>query len=347
MVIQVPCLNEEATLPLVLQSMPASIEGVDRIELLVIDDGSTDRTAEVARAHGATVIRHARTMGLARSFRDGVDYALRHGADVVVNTDGDNQYPQHRIGDLVAPILAGEAEIVIGDRQTHTIEHFSPFKKAMQRFGSWVVNQAAGTRLPDAASGFRAYSRYALYRLNIVTQFSYTMETIIQAGDKRLAIVSVPVDTNPKTRESRLFSNMFEHMLKSGQAILRSYIMFRPWSIFATLATLFGVLGLVPFVRFAILRALGDDGNHIQSLILGGALISGALLAVALGVLSDLAKTNRILAEDQLERLKEQQYGPLSPLSPPVKTPAAVKPPEAPRETPLERSLPDPDAARR
>ncbi len=358
MTIQIPCLNEETTLPLVLGTIPASLPGVDVIEVLVIDDGSTDRTAEVARAHGATVIRHARTMGLARSFRDGVDHALRHGADVVVNTDGDNQYPQERIGDLVAPILAGEAEIVIGDRQTHKIAHFSAFKKTMQRFGSWVVNRAAGTDLPDAASGFRAYSRFALYRLNIVTQFSYTMETIIQAGNKRLAIASVPIDTNPKTRESRLFSNMFEHMLKSGQAILRSYIMFRPWGIFASLATLFGVLGVFPYVRFAVLRALGDEGNHIQSLMLGGALISGALIAVALGVLSDLLKTNRILAEDQLERLKEQQYGPVRPIAASDGSDAAAAPadpgipeqsdgdrdeaPAVPDEAPAASEAPDP-----
>jgi len=271
----------------------------------------SDGYKDVAREYGVThIVKHTRTMGLARSFADGIEYALAHGADIVVNTDGDNQYPQERIGDLVAPILDGRADIVIGDRQTQSIAHFSPFKKAMQRFGSWVVNRAAGTQLPDAASGFRAYSRYSLYRLNVVTQFSYCMETIIQAGNKRLAITSVPITTNPKTRESRLFSNVFEHMMKSGQAILRSYIMFKPWSVFRSLAILFGVLGLIPFVRFLILRMLGNDGNHIQSLILGGALISGALLAIALGVLSDLLKTNRILAEDQLERLKTQQYGP-------------------------------------
>lgn len=311
LVVQIPCLNEEATLPMVLSTIPTHIDGIDEIDIVIIDDGSTDRTSAVAREHGVRhIVRHSRTMGLARSFKDGIEYALAHGADIVVNTDGDNQYPQERIGDLVAPILAGQADIVIGDRQTQTIQHFSFFKKAMQRFGSWVVNRAAGTQLPDAASGFRAYSRYSLYRLNIVTQFSYCMETIIQAGNKRLAIASVPITTNPKTRESRLFSNVFEHMLRSGQAILRSYIMFKPWSVFRLLAITFGVLGLVPFVRFAILRVTGDEGNHIQSLILGGALISGALLAVALGVLSDLLKTNRILAEDQIERLKVQQYGP-------------------------------------
>jgi glycosyltransferase involved in cell wall biosynthesis len=312
LVIQVPCLNEEATLPLVLESMPTAVPGVDVIEIVVIDDGSTDATVEVAHRHGVThVVRHARTMGLARSFRDGVEYALGLGADIVVNTDGDHQYPGAKIADLVQPILRGEADIVIGDRQTGTIRHFSPLKKLMQRFGSWVVNRAAGTALPDAASGFRAYSRKSLYRLNIVTTFSYCMETIIQAGNKRLAIASIAITTNPKTRESRLFSNSFEHMAKSGQAIVRSYIMYRPWTIFAWLTSLFAVAGLTPFVRFAILRLGGDEGNHLQSLIFGVAMLVAALLSLALGVLSDLQRTNRILQEDQLERLKELRYGSL------------------------------------
>ena len=312
--IQVPCLNEATTLPLVLKSMPKKIAGVDEIEILVIDDGSTDDTVAIARNLGVRhFVHHTRNMGLARSFRDGVEYALEHGADIVVNTDGDNQYPQERIGDLVQPILAGEADLVIGDRQTRTIKHFSFFKKTMQRFGSWVVNRAAGTRLPDAASGFRAYSRYALYRLNIVTKFSYCMETIIQAGNKRLAVSSVKIETNPKTRDSRLFSNMFEHMIKSGQAILRSYLMFKPWTLFAWMAVIFGLLGLTPFVRFLILRLTGDEGNYIQSLVFGSAMIVASLLMVALGVLSDLLKTNRILHEDSLERIKEQQYGAASP----------------------------------
>lgn len=310
-VIQIPCLNEESTLASVLEALPTQIEGVDEMHIVIIDDGSTDRTVEVAREHGVHhIVRHARNQGLARSFRDGVEYALSIGADIVVNTDGDNQYPGDRIADLVAPIVAGKADIVMGDRQTHTIEHFSPFKKAMQRFGSWVVNRAAGTDLPDAASGFRAYSRYSLYRLNIVTQFSYTMETIIQAGNKRLAIISVPIVTNAKTRESRLFSNMFEHMLKSGQAILRSYTMFRPWTLFASIAVVFGLVGVFPFVRFGVLRLAGNDGNHIQSLIFGSAMVVVAVLALALGVLSDLMRNNRILHEDTLERLREQQYGP-------------------------------------
>ena len=311
LVIQVPCLNEEETLPLVLATMPTSIPGIDAIELLVIDDGSRDRTSAVARELGVHhVIRHARTMGLARSFRDGVEFALGQGADIVVNTDGDNQYPQERIGDLVQPILRGEAEIVVGDRQTGTIKHFSPLKRLFQRLGSFVVNRAAGTKLPDAASGFRAYSRYSLYRLNIVTQFSYCMETIIQAGNKRIAISSIPIETNAKTRESRLFSNMFEHMAKSAQAITRSYIMYRPWTVFAWLTGVFAAAGLAPFVRFAILRIIGDEGNHLQSLIFGVAMLVAALLSLALGVLSDLQRTNRILHEDELQRVRELQYGP-------------------------------------
>lgn len=309
--VQIPCLNEEETLPSVLASIPREIEGVDELEILVIDDGSTDRTVEVARRLGVThIVRHSRNMGLARSFRDGVDYALAQGADIVVNTDGDNQYPQDRIPDLVRPVIEGAADIVIADRQTATIAHFSPFKKLMQRVGSSVVNRAADTRLPDAASGFRAYSRAALYRLNIVTEFSYCMETIIQAGHKRLRIVSVPVTTNAKTRESRLFTNMFQHMIKSGSAIVRSYLMFKPYMIFATLAVVFGLAALIPMVRFLVLWIVnGSNDGHIQSLIFAAIMAVAALLSVALGVLSDLQRTNRVLLEDQLERIKQIQYG--------------------------------------
>lgn len=309
--VQVPCLNEEETLPSVLETIPREIPGIDSVEILIIDDGSSDRTVEVARAHGVThFVQHARNMGLARSFRDGVDYALAHGADIVVNTDGDNQYPQSRITDLVQPIVRGEADIVIADRQTSKIAHFSPFKKAMQKIGSEVVNVAAGTDLPDAASGFRAYSKASLIRLNVVTQFSYCMETIIQAGNKRLRIASVPVTTNAKTRESRLFKNIWQHMFKSGTAISRSYLMFKPHIVLGGLGTIMLVAALIPFVRYLVLLLMGDAGGHVQSLIFGTAMLVGALLSYALLVIADLQRTNRVLLEESLERLKEIQYRP-------------------------------------
>ncbi|MDO8143950.1 MULTISPECIES: glycosyltransferase family 2 protein [unclassified Isoptericola] len=310
LVVQIPCLNEADTLPLVLATLPREVDGFDEVEWLVIDDGSTDGTADVARNLGVDhVLRHTATMGLARSFRDGVDFALAHGADVVVNTDGDNQYPSNRVGDLAAPILAGEADIVVADRQTATIEHFSPFKKRMQRLGSRVVSAAANTSLPDAASGFRAYSRAALLRLNVITQFSYTMETIIQAGNKHLRIVSVPVVTNAKTRESRLFRNIWQHMGRSARAIVRSSIMFRPHLVFLTLAALFFLASAVPAVRFLVFFAQGEGDGHVQSLIFAAAMLVGTLLCLALLVLADLQRTNRILVEDTLERVKNLQYG--------------------------------------
>lgn len=307
-IIQVPCLNEEATLPLVLESIPKSIPGVD-LEVLIIDDGSTDKTIEVAKKYGVKhFVLHRRNMGLARSFHDGVNKALELGADIVVNTDGDNQYPQGKIPELIQPILDGTAEIVIGDRQTQKIAHFSPFKKLMQRFGSWVVNKAAGTNLPDAASGFRAYSRESLYRINVVTRFSYCMETIIQAGNKNLAVASIPIETNKKTRESRLFKNIWQHMFKSGSAIARSYIMYKPYAIFITLAVVLGLLGLIPFGRYLIFLVEGQAGQHLQSLLLGAVLLTGSFLSMALGVIADLIRINRTLIELQLEEAKRSKF---------------------------------------
>jgi glycosyltransferase involved in cell wall biosynthesis len=307
--VQIPCLNEETTLPLVLKSIPKKIQGIDTIEILIIDDGSSDKTIAVAKKLGVKhFVLHARNMGLARSFHDGVNYALSHGADIVVNTDGDNQYPQQQIADLVQPIINHEADIVIGDRQTASVAHFSPFKKTMQRFGSWVVNKAAGTNVPDAASGFRAYSRQSLLRLNIVTRFSYCMETIIQAGNKRLAISSIQITTNPKTRESRLFKNIWQHMFKSGMAVVRGYIMYKPHVVFGTMAAILLILGAIPFVRYIILIASGTDGDHLQSLVAGAVLLMAAFLSLSLGIIADLIRTTRTLQEDALERIKEQQY---------------------------------------
>lgn len=312
-VIQIPCLNEAKTLPLVFERMPHTIPGVDTIEYLVIDDGSSDRTAAVARQLGVHhILRHTRTMGLGQSFRDGALEALQLGADVLVNTDGDNQYPSERIPDLVAPILEGRADIVVADRQTHAISDFSLAKRQLQKAGSRIVNLAAGTNLPDAASGFRAYSRESLIKLNTVTRFSYCMETIIQAGNKRLAITSIPIDTNPKTRESRLFNSSLEHVAKSAATIVRAYLMYRPLAFFAAPATVLLVGGVIPFVRFLILLLFTNNGSgahHLQSLLAGAVLVITAFLAFALGVIADLIRINRILIEDQLEQQKRERYG--------------------------------------
>ncbi len=309
-VIQIPCLNEEKTLPLVFSKMPKRIPAVDVVEYLIIDDGSTDRTVDTAKKLGVHhIVSHARTMGLARSFHDGVSRALELGADIVVNTDGDNQYPQERIPDLVQPIIEGKADIVIGDRETAKIAHFSPAKKLLQWFGSYIVSKAAGVNMPDAASGFRAYSRYSLLRLNLITKFSYTMETIIQAGNKNLAITSIPIKTNPKTRESRLFKSTWQHVRKSASAILRAYIMFKPYVIFIPLGVVFLVGGAIPFIRYAIFALHGHAGEHLQSLIIGVALLTGAFISLALAVIADLVRTSRILIEDNLERTKRLQFG--------------------------------------
>lgn len=310
LIVQIPCLNEEQTLPLVLKSIPKRIAGIDEIIVLIIDDGSTDKTVAVAKKHGVThFVYHNHNQGLSRAFHDGIHRALELGADIVVNTDGDNQYPQKRIGDLVRPILQGEADIVIADRQTHTIEHFSNFKKLLQRVGSHVVNLAAGTTLPDAASGFRAYSRESLMRLNTITRFSYCTETIIQAGNKGLHITSVAVDTNPKLRESRLFKSTAEHVRKSAVTILRAYVMYKPYMLFGWLGGLLFTIGLLPFERFIILSLQdGTTRGHLQSLLVGSLLMIAAFLCLVLGVIADLIRVNRVLIEDNLEHTKRQRF---------------------------------------
>ncbi|MGH7195559.1 MAG: glycosyltransferase family 2 protein [Candidatus Saccharimonadales bacterium] len=307
-IVQIPCYNEEQTLPLVLESIPKKIKGVDSLEVLIIDDGSTDKTIEVAKKFGVQhFIYHRRNMGLARGFQDGANLALELGADILVSTDGDNQYPQEKIPDLIQPIIDGRAEIVVADRQTAKIAHFSPLKKALQKFGSYMVNKAAGTDLPDAASGFRAYSRLSLLRLNVITKFSYCMETIIQAGNKRLAITSIPVKTNLKTRESRLFKNMWQHVFMSMSAIVRAYIMYKPRVVFSVSSGAFLLVGLVPFIRFLVLAGEGNSSGHLQSLIIGAVLIFIAFLLAVLGVVADLIHINRILLEENLEHTKRNR----------------------------------------
>jgi glycosyltransferase involved in cell wall biosynthesis len=303
-------LNEEATLPLVLESIPEKIAGIDDIEILIIDDGSTDDTIQVAKDHGVKhFVHHVRNQGLGRSFHDGVMQALEMGADIVVNTDGDNQYPQGRIGDLVQPILKGQADIVIADRQTHKIAHFSWFKKQLQKLGSAVVNKAAATKLPDAASGFRAYSRESLIRLNTITRFSYCTETIIQAGNKGLHIESIEVDTNPKLRESRLFKSTREHVLKSGVTIIRAFIMYKPYVLFGWLGSILFLLAMIPFGRFVFFSLRdGSTAGHIQSLLVGSVLMISVFLCIVLNVIADLIRINRILIEDNLEQTKRHRF---------------------------------------
>lgn len=310
LVVQIPCLNEENTLPLVLESIPSKIKGIDEIVILIIDDGSTDNTIKVAKKYGVShFVKHPKNQGLGRSFHDGIQYALSIGADIVVNTDGDNQYPQNRIEDLVQPIINGEADIVIADRQTSKIVHFSWFKKILQRLGSNIVNKAAGTNVPDAVSGFRAYSRESLMRLNTITRFSYCTETIIQAGNKGLAIASIPVETNPKLRESRLFNSTFEHVWKSAIIIIRAFIMYKPYILFGGSGFIFLLIGAVPFARFIILSIEeGSTSGHIQSLLLGTLILILAFLCFALNIIADLIRINRVLIENNLEQTKRNTY---------------------------------------
>lgn len=310
LVVQIPCLNEEQTLPSVLKSIPSKIDGIDEILVLIIDDGSTDKTVQIAKKHGVKhFVHHVRNQGLGRSFHDGVLKSLELGADIVVNTDGDNQYPQDRIGDLVQPIINGHADIVVADRQTNKIAHFSTTKKLLQRLGSKVVNIAAGTDLPDAASGFRAYSRESLIRINTITRFSYCTETIIQAGNKGLQIDHIPVVTNPKTRESRLFKSTWEHVTKSAVTITRAYVMYKPYMVFGSLGIILFLSGLVPFARFTYLSIQeGTTSGHIQSLLIGSLLMIGAFLCLVLNIIADLIRINRILNEDNLEQTKRLRF---------------------------------------
>lgn len=311
LVIQIPCLDEEATLPITLAALPRTLPGVDTIELLVIDDGSRDRTSEVARQHGVhRVVRFTARRGLARAFAQGLQESLAMGADVIVNTDADNQYRGEDIGRLVAPILEGRADMVIGDRQVDTIAHFSPLKKALQKSGSAVVRWLSRTSVPDTTSGFRAYSREAAMRLTVVSDFTYTIETLIQAGQKGIAIEVVPIRTNPVTRESRLFRGMGHYIQRSLATMGRIYVLYQPLRIFLFVSGLFLLMSLALFMRFLyfFLRVPGPTG-HVQSLVVAGALAMIGVLVAVLGILSDLTAMNRRLLEEILTHTRHLRFG--------------------------------------
>jgi glycosyltransferase involved in cell wall biosynthesis len=312
LVIQIPCLDEEATLPATLADLPRALPGVDRIETLVIDDGSTDRTSAVARSLGVTrVVRFPTRRGLARAFATGMMEALDMGADIVVNTDADNQYRGEDVARLVAPIVAGTADMVIGDRRVSQIAEFSPLKKLLQRGGSWVVSRLSSITLPDTTSGFRAYSREAAMRLTVVSDFTYTLETVIQATQKGLSIVSVPIRTNPRTRNSRLFRSMGGYLKRSVGTMLRLYVAYRPLRFFVSLAALFLLGSAVLFGRFLMFYfALGHDvqTGHVQSVIVAGVLAIIGVLVLALGVLAELTSVNRRLQEEILTHARHLRF---------------------------------------
>src|SRR5215217_6662389 len=273
LIVQIPCFNEAPQLPETLAEIPRSVPGVDEVEWLVVDDGSDDDTVEVARAHGVDhVVRLTNNKGLAAAFQAGLDACLKLGADVIVNTDADNQYHGGDVPKLVAPILGGEADMVIGDRQTDQVEHFSPLKKRLQRWGSAVVRRASGTNVPDTTSGFRAYNREAALQLQVVSKFTYTLETIIQAGKQTVAVTHVPVRTNQQTRESRLFPSMGSYVRRNSVSIFRIYALYEPLRLFVAAAILAAAIGAVIWARFLWFVIDGDSHGHVQSLILGSTL---------------------------------------------------------------------------
>jgi glycosyltransferase involved in cell wall biosynthesis len=313
LIIQIPCWNEEEQLPLTLGDLPREVAGFDVVEWLVIDDGSTDRTVEVAREHGVDhIVRLTNNKGLAAGFQAGLDAGLKLGADVIVNTDADNQYDAADIPKLVAPIVAGRADMVVGDRQVMGIDHFSPLKKRLQRLGSEVVRRASGTDVPDTTSGFRAYNREAAIQMAVVSKFTYTLETIIQAGKLLVATDHVPIGTNEKTRESRLFPSMWSYVRRNAVSIFRIYSQYEPLRIFMSFAAVIGLLALIVWGRWAYFAIFeGDSAGHVQSLILGAVLFNAAMVLAALGVIGDLLAAQRTMLQRTFERVRriELQLG--------------------------------------
>ncbi|MBP3727466.1 MAG: glycosyltransferase family 2 protein [Pseudobutyrivibrio sp.] len=309
LIIQIPCYNEAETLEIALNDLPKHIDGIDEIEYLIINDGSKDNTVEVARKWGVNyVVNFRRNKGLAYGFMAGIDACLRNGADIIVNTDADNQYVADDIELLVRPIIEGKSDIVIGERPIDATEHFSPLKKKLQHLGSWVVQKASNSDIPDAPSGFRAYSRDAAMRLNVTNDYTYTLETIVQAGRNKIAQTSVPIRTNGELRPSRLFNSMMGYVKKSMVTILRAYLMYQPLKTFSVLAIIPFIVGLGVIIRFLVFVAMGNSAGHIQSLILGCTLLIMGFISLMIALIGDLLAKNRKILEDIEYHTRKMDY---------------------------------------
>ncbi len=311
LIIQIPCFNEETTLPLTVRDLPEKIEGIDEIEILIVDDGSTDRTVEVAKSLGIKhIVSFTGHRGLAQAFMAGINECLRLGADIIVNTDADNQYCGDDIEKLIKPILRKEADIVIGDRQVENINHFSFVKKQLQKMGSWVIRKISQAPVTDVTSGFRAFSREAAMQLNVFSRFTYTLETIIQAGNKNLSVKSIKIRTNPKTRESRLFKSIPSYLKNSIITILRVATIYRPFRVFTILGSIVFSAGFFLGLRYVInIFIFHQTGRtYIQSVILSGVLLVMGIMIILIGFLADLTSVNRSLSEDILQRIKRLEY---------------------------------------
>lgn len=309
LIIQIPCYNEAETLTIALNDLPKHIDGIDEIEYLIINDGSKDDTVKVAREWGVNYVVHfCKNRGLAKGFMAGLDACLRNGADIIVNTDADNQYNGEDIEKLVRPIIEGRADIVIGERPIDETAHFSPLKKKLQHFGSWTVRVASGTDIPDAPSGFRAYSREAALRINVTNKYTYTLETIIQAGHNRIPMMAVPIRTNPELRKSRLFHSMMGYVKKSMVTIIRSYLLYKPMKFFGLIGTALNGIGLILAIILIVMACLGNGAGHAAMLIIMGALFMMGIMTYVIGFLADLIADNRKLLEDAQYHARKAEY---------------------------------------
>lgn len=309
LIIQIPCYNEEETLEIALNELPKKIEGIDTIEYLVINDGSLDNTVEVAKKWEVHhIVNFKRNKGLAKGFMAGIDACLKEGADIIVNTDTDNQYCGKDIEKLVSPILNEKADIVVGERPIKDIKHFSPLKKRLQHFGSYVVRVVSNTEIPDAPSGFRAYSREAARRLNVINEYTYTLETIVQAGRSKMAMISVPINTNAELRPSRLFNSMFGYVKKSIPTILRAFLMYKPLKFFCTIGMMWIFIGFLIGLRFIVFYLKGRGDGNIQSLILSSMLIGVGVQSFIIGLQADIIAANRKILEDIQYKVRKIYY---------------------------------------